>query len=112
MTGDPGDDRIGVLNVNHPGNVQRRDARRVAEVRRAYLSVLPEASPGLTIAEAERRLIPLLPADLFPDGVKAGWWAKAIQLDLEARGIIVREPVRPLRLHRRPEAHDFSPATP
>lgn len=107
----PGD-RIGLLNVNHPGSVQRLDARRVAEVRQAYLSVLPEGAPGLTIADAESRLLPLLPADLFPDGVKAGWWAKAIQLDLEARGIIAREPVRPLRLHRLPEARGFSCATP
>lgn len=112
MAPEPTGERIGVLNVNHPGLVQRLDARRVAEVRRAYLSVLPKASPGLTIAEAERRLIPLLPADLFPDGVKAGWWAKAIQLDLEARGVIAREPVRPLRLHRLPEADCFSASTP
>jgi hypothetical protein len=105
-------DRIALRNINHPGSVQRLDAERVAEVRRAYLSVLPDASPGLTIAEAEKRLIPLLPPGLFPNGVKAGWWAKAIQLDLEARGVIVREAVRPLRLHRLPQAQTFSPATP
>jgi hypothetical protein len=112
MANDRTNDRIGVLNINHPGSVQRLDAERVTEVRRAYLSVLPDASPGLTIAEAEKRLIPLLPAGLFPNGIKAGWWAKAIQLDLEARGVIVREPVRPLRLYRLPEAQTFSPATP
>jgi hypothetical protein len=112
MADERNSDRIALRNINHPGSVQRLDALRVAEVRRAYLTVLPDAAPGLTIAEAERRLIPLLPAGLFPDGVKAGWWAKAIQLDLEARGVIVREPVRPLRLHRLPEAQSFSPATP
>ena len=31
---------------------------------------------------------------------KAGWWAKAVQLDLEAKGTLVREPAKPLRWHR------------
>ena len=33
-------------------------------------------------------------------GAKAGWWAKTVQLDLEAKGAIVREKTRPLRFHR------------
>ncbi len=43
-----------------------------------------------------------LPEDLFPGGATAGWWAKAVQLDLEAKGAIAREPVKPLRWHRLP----------
>jgi hypothetical protein len=31
---------------------------------------------------------------------KAGWWAKAVQLDLEAKGIVVREATKPLRWHQ------------
>jgi hypothetical protein len=31
---------------------------------------------------------------------KAGWWAKAVQLDLEAKGIVVREVTKPLRWHQ------------
>ncbi|MGZ3553479.1 MAG: DUF6958 family protein, partial [Vulcanimicrobiaceae bacterium] len=38
-----------------------------------------------------------LPDDLFPKGAKAGWWAKAVQLDLEAKSIIAREKTRPVR---------------
>ena len=41
-----------------------------------------------------------LPHELFPGGAKAGWWAKTVQLDLEAKGVIVREKTRPLRLHK------------
>jgi len=52
------------------------------------------------VAEAKAALLPLLPAALFPGGDKAGWWLKAAQLDLEAKGVIVREPSKPLRLHR------------
>jgi hypothetical protein len=42
-----------------------------------------------------------LPDDEFPGGAKAGWWTKCVQLDLEAKGVIVREPsAKPLRWHR------------
>ena len=36
----------------------------------------------------------------FPGGAHAGWWLKTVQLDLEAKRIIVREKTTPLRLHR------------
>lgn len=45
-------------------------------------------------------LVPHLPDDLFPGGAKAGWWSKAVQLDLEAKGVIARESSKPLRWHR------------
>jgi hypothetical protein len=41
-----------------------------------------------------------LPVELFPGGAKAGWWAKTVQLDLEAKGIIAREKAKPLRLRK------------
>jgi hypothetical protein len=41
-----------------------------------------------------------LPEDLYPGGAKAGWWMKTVQLDLEAKGAIVREKTTPLRLHK------------
>lgn len=43
---------------------------------------------------------PLLPQDLFPGGDTAGWWVKAVQLDLEAKAILKRAPKSPVRLHR------------
>jgi hypothetical protein len=39
---------------------------------------------------------------LVPGGVKAGWWVKAVQLDQEAKGALVREPTKPLRFRRKP----------
>ncbi|MFM8560918.1 MAG: DUF6958 family protein, partial [Solirubrobacterales bacterium] len=37
----------------------------------------------------------------WPEGAKAGWWQKTVQLDLEARGALVRNPEsKPLRWHR------------
>jgi hypothetical protein len=42
-----------------------------------------------------------LPADLFPGGAKAGWWTKTVQLDLEAKGVVIREAASsPLRWRR------------
>jgi hypothetical protein len=91
---------IAVENVNHPGSLRRVDAKMYEAMKRAYLRILPRTPPGLTVAEIRDRLIAQLPNDLFPGGAKAGWWAKAVQLDLEAKGIIARENTRPLRLHK------------
>jgi hypothetical protein len=69
-------------------------------MKRAYLKVVPKTPPGLTLAEIRDRLVAHLPEDLFPEGAKAGWWAKTVQLDLEAKGVIAREKTRLIRLHR------------
>jgi hypothetical protein len=47
----------------------------------------------------KQRVLPLLPENLYPGGAKAGWWLKGVQLDLEARGVVVREEMKPLRLY-------------
>ncbi|MGH8653970.1 MAG: DUF6958 family protein [Gammaproteobacteria bacterium] len=90
---------IEVENVNHPGQVKIIDADMYEAMKRAYLKILPKTLPGLTLAEIQERLIAHLPEKLFPDGAKAGWWAKTVQLDLEAKGVVVREKAKPLRLH-------------
>jgi hypothetical protein len=92
--------RVVVQNVHHPGKNRTLDADRYGAMRRALLKVLPARSPGTTLAEASAAVRAHLPDDLFPGGATAGWWLKAVQLDLEAKGTIVRETTRPLRLHR------------
>ena len=94
------DDRIEIENFTSPGHVQRVDRAKYEAMRDALLKVLPAGAPGLTVAEAKERLLALLPEALFPGGDKAGWWLKAAQLDLEAKGLIRREATKPLRLHR------------
>jgi hypothetical protein len=89
-----------VENVNHPGGRRLVDAAMYRAMRQSLLKVIPRKSPGLTLAELSRAVMPHLPASLFPGGAKAGWWLKTVQLDLEAKRIIVREKTRPLRLHR------------
>ena len=91
-------EKIDVENVNHPGELKQVDAEFYKAMKKAYLKILPKASPGLTLTEIQERLRPHLPEELFPNGAKAGWWAKTVQLDLEAKGIVLREKSKPLRL--------------
>ena len=99
-------DRVRIENVNHPGSSTTVDAGTYEAMRKALLKVLPEAAPGLTEAQMRQAVVPELPDDVFPGGERVGWWAKAVQLDLEAKGLIAREPSRPLRWHRRPDDAD------
>jgi hypothetical protein len=91
---------IGLENVNHPGKITQVNADMYHAMRFALLKVLPKKSPGLTADEVREAVIAHLPQDLFPGGSRAGWWAKAVQLDLEAKGVIAREKTKPLRLHK------------
>lgn len=93
-------EKVLMENINSPGRPIRVDADNYRAMRDAILTVLPAASPGLTVAETKARLLPLLPESLFPGGAKAGWWLKGVQLDLEAKTLIKREETKPLRLHR------------
>jgi len=93
-------DKIEIRNVTSPGRTTRVDRAKYEAARDALLAVLPDAAPGLTPAQAQAAMLVHLPQDLFPGGEKVGWWMKAAQLDLEARGIIARMPKPPVRLHR------------
>lgn len=92
--------RVAVENVNHPGKTREVDAERYHAVREALLAILPEARPGMTLEQVRSELPAHLPEDLFPGGAKSGWWLKTVQLDLEAKGFLVRSRSIPLRLHR------------
>lgn len=93
------DDKIEIENINSPGRTERVDRAKYLAMREALLVVLPSKTPGLTVSDAKAALLPFLSNDLFPQGKTAGWWLKAVQLDLEAKGIIQRESTKPLRLH-------------
>jgi hypothetical protein len=90
------DDKVIDENINVPGQTSHVNAA----MSQAMLQVLPGKEPGLTQAEICEAVIPHLPEDLYPGGSTAGWWAKTVQLDLEPKGIVVREPTKPLRWHQ------------
>ena len=92
--------RIEIENVNHPGHVTSVDADMYAAMKRAILKILPRTSPGLTADEVRERVIAHLPEELFPSGARSGWCMKAVQLDLEAKGLIAREKAKPLRFRK------------
>jgi hypothetical protein len=94
------DDKIVVENVNVLGKTSRVNAAKYQAMKAAMLHVLPKAEPGLTQSEIREAVIPHLPGDLFPGGSTAGWWAKTVQLDLEAKGIVIREATKPLRWYQ------------
>ena len=93
-------EKVAIENFISPGHVTRVDKAKYEAVKYALLAVLPAAAPGVSVADAKAQLLPLLPQELFPGGDKAGWWLKAVQIDLEAKGVIAREATKPLRLHR------------
>lgn len=94
------DDRIEIENFTPPCRTHRVNRAKYEAMRDALLAVLLDRAPGLKVPEAKAALLPLLPDALFPGGDKAGWWLKAAQLDLEAKGIIRRAPSRPVQLYR------------
>lgn len=94
------DDKISVENVNVPGKTSRANAAKYEAMKQAMLQVLPREEPGLTQADIREAVLLQLPDDLYPDGSTAGWWAKTVQLDLEAKGIVIREATQPLRWHQ------------
>lgn len=92
--------RITVQNVNVPGYTSTVDTAKYEAMRRALLKVLPKKAPGITQSEMMAAVVAHLPQDLCPGGAKAGWWTKCVQLDLEAKGVMLRENVKPLRWHK------------
>ena len=97
MTGK--DDMIEVFNINKPGHSSfvRRD--KYEEVKRVLKALMPETSPGLTQDEMAMLVVENVSETVFEDKSKSGWWMKTVQLDLEARQVMVREKTSPLRWH-------------
>lgn len=97
----PARDRVTVENVNVPGHTVNLDAAKYEAMRKALVAVLPKEAPGLTQAEIRQAVRPHLSEHFFPAGATANWWAKTVQLDLEAKEVIDREATKPIRWHLR-----------
>ena len=93
-------EKIEVENFTSPNHVYRVDKGKYIAMRDAVLKHIPKAEPGATPAQLIEAVKPDLPQDLFPGGEKAGWWFKCVQLDLEAKGVIIRAAKPPVRLHQ------------
>lgn len=93
-------EKLEIENVGQPGKTYRVDADKFNAMKAAVLAVLPGEAPGMAVSTLIDAVKPNLPADLFPGGEKAGWWVKAVQLDLEAKKIIARADKPPVRLFK------------
>lgn len=94
------DEKITIESITSPHHTERVNRAKYMAMREALLKSLPADPPGITVAEANEAILKYLDNDLFPGGAKAPWWLKAVQLDLEAKGVIKRGPKSPVRLFR------------
>lgn len=94
------DDKIEVENINTPGRTTRVDRAKYEAMKNALVSTITCDAPGMTAAEMKAALLPELDETLFPGGKTSGWWMKSVQLDLEAKGVLVRSDTKPLRFYR------------
>jgi len=86
--------KIAVENVNVPGQTANVDAAKYTAMHDAMMAVM--SGNPMTAAKIKDAAKPHLPDDLFPAGATSGWWAKTVQLDLEAKGKLTRHATKPL----------------
>ena len=97
---------IQARNVNHPEHRENLKAEKYNLIREAILAALP-VDDWMSFADLEDAVRAWLkdrqaPVKLFPKPGSVRWYCKAVQLDLEARGEIERQPKKsPLHLRRR-----------
>ncbi len=96
---------IRARNVNHPDHRENLKAEKYGIIREAMLASLSQEA-WLPFSELEEKVRAWLdrqevPKSLFPKPGSVRWYCKAVQLDLEARGEIERQPKKsPLHLRR------------
>tara|TARA_R110002051_G_scaffold136488_1_gene209118 strand:+ start:12509 stop:12790 length:282 start_codon:yes stop_codon:yes gene_type:complete len=86
--------KIEVENINAPDHKVKLNAEKYGAMYDAMMAVM--SSEPMTYAEIKEGVWPILSADHFPDGKTSGWWIKAVQLDLEAKGVLLRHKSKPL----------------
>lgn len=94
-------EKVSIQNVNVPSYVGRVDAKKYEATKQALMQILPDDGLGLTQTQMFARIKLVIDQQLFPKGAKSGWWAKTVQLDLEAKGVIIRHHAKPLRWSKR-----------
>jgi len=102
-------EKIEVFNINAPGRSSFVQRDKYEEVKRVLKALMPTKSPGMTQDEMASLVIEQVSEAIFEDKSKAGWWMKTVQLDLEARQVMVREKTKPLRWHYEPSRKEIVP---
>jgi hypothetical protein len=92
--------KVAVQTPNVPGYTNHVDAQKYAAMRDVILSIMPSKAPGITQGEMFEAVRAKASNHQFP-GSTDRWWAKCVQLDLEAKGVLRRDDGKPLRWTRR-----------
>lgn len=95
-TNDSATATIEVRTPNKKGYVGRVNRDKYEAMRDVLLRVLPSREPGVTQSEMMAAVLAEADKSVFPK-TTAMWWAKSVQLDLEAQGLVVRDGGKPLR---------------
>ena len=90
--------KLAIENVLQPGKTYTVDPVMFEAMKTAMEQVIPSNPPGMTPVEIQKAVLAHLPQNLFPEGAKAGWWMKAVQLDQEAKKVLARSEKSPVRL--------------
>ena len=96
---------IRARNVDHPEHRENLKAEKYGVIREAMLSTL-SVDDWMAFSDLEDGVRAWLkteqvPEPLFPKPGSVRWYCKAVQLDLEARGEIERQPKKsPLHLRK------------
>ena len=93
--------KVAVRTPNVPGYTHKVDAAKYRVMRAELVRAIPVRGDGATAADLVAAVRPRLPKSMF--GHEAvQWWVKCVQLDLEARGLLVRDTsAKPLRWRRK-----------
>lgn len=93
-----------VENINCPGKTSRVNTEKYEAMKAALLQAIPMSNDvpqrGITQNEMQLAIQAFLPNSLWPNGEKSGWWAKTVQLDLEAKLLLKRTDTKPLRWYK------------
>jgi len=96
---------IRARNVNHPDHRENLKAEKYNVIREAMLASLSDEA-WMSFSDLEDKVRAWLsdrnvPKALFPKPGSVRWYCKAVQLDLEARAEIERQPKKsPLHLRK------------
>lgn len=96
---------IEARNVNHPQHRENLKVDKYSFIREAMMATLSDED-WMPFSELEVKVRAWLddaavPRALFPKPGSVRWYCKAVQLDLEARGEIERQPKKsPLHLRK------------
>ena len=86
--------KIEVENINAPDHKVKLNAEKSGTMYGAMMAAI--GAEPMTYSAIKEGVLPILSADHFPQGKTSGWWLKSVQLDLEAKSVLIRHKTKPL----------------